>query len=259
MTALVERGVLRPMARSAGRGDRRSLMYLSRDGVRVVVYTSLAPKNFGAAVEAGDLFPSRVTFTPRSVTLSALAARRAPDRGVRPRPAQRIPQGSAGPARRGAARPAGESVGAQGRAAGGLLAIGGRVAEAVRRGMGDFPGARRRSDLCLEPLLPALQEGPAPIGRAPASEFRGMTAVWHRTGRVSDATAQELRAAAGGRSGPGLRRAAVGHACGRRGSRRRRLRSRRGTGQSTRRRRVVRHRRLVGRPARRHWLRVAIG
>lgn len=73
VTALVERGILR--ADDAQRGSRRrtAFAFLSEEGVRVMVYTSLAPRHFGATVEAGVLFPSRITLTPRSVTLSALA------------------------------------------------------------------------------------------------------------------------------------------------------------------------------------------
>lgn len=73
VTALMERGILR--SEGVQRRPRRQTarMYLSREGIRVVVYTSLAPRNFRGSVHAGDLFPSRVTYTPRSVTLSALA------------------------------------------------------------------------------------------------------------------------------------------------------------------------------------------
>jgi hypothetical protein len=71
--ALAERDIVR--CDVARRRPRRqtALPCRSRDGVRVVLYTSLAPKNFRAAVEAGELFTSRVTFAPRSVTLNALA------------------------------------------------------------------------------------------------------------------------------------------------------------------------------------------
>lgn len=72
VTALVERGVLRPQGTKRRTKRQSSVMYLSRDGVRVVLYTSLTPKSFGAAVEASDLSPNRITFTPRSVELSAL-------------------------------------------------------------------------------------------------------------------------------------------------------------------------------------------
>ncbi len=71
--ALVERGILRSDGAQRGSRRRTAFAYLSNDGVRVMVYTSLAPRHFGAAVEAGVLFPNRITFTPRSVTLSALA------------------------------------------------------------------------------------------------------------------------------------------------------------------------------------------
>lgn len=72
VTALVERGILRPNGAKRRRRKQSALMHPSRDGIRVVVYASLAPKNFGAPVEADDLFSNRVTFTPRSVTFSAL-------------------------------------------------------------------------------------------------------------------------------------------------------------------------------------------
>jgi Uncharacterised nucleotidyltransferase len=72
VTALVERGVLRPNGTKRRTKRQSSLMHLSRDGVRVVLYTSLTPRNFGAVVEASDLSPNRITFTPRSVELSAL-------------------------------------------------------------------------------------------------------------------------------------------------------------------------------------------
>jgi hypothetical protein len=72
VTALVERGVLRPHGPKRRAKRQSSLMHLSTDGVRVVFYTSLTPRNFGAAVEASDLLSSRVTFTPGSVECSAL-------------------------------------------------------------------------------------------------------------------------------------------------------------------------------------------
>src|ERR1700722_18319373 len=46
-------------------------MSVWRNGTRVVLYSALTPKNVGAAVGVSDLFPSRVTFTPRAVTISA--------------------------------------------------------------------------------------------------------------------------------------------------------------------------------------------
>ncbi len=72
VAALVDGGVLRTDGAQRRPRRRTALMYLSRDGVNVVFYTSLTPKHVGAAVEAGDLFPGRVSFTPRSVTLHAL-------------------------------------------------------------------------------------------------------------------------------------------------------------------------------------------
>jgi Uncharacterised nucleotidyltransferase len=73
VAALAEHDVVR--CDVARRRPRRqtALPCRSRDGVRVVLYNSLAPKNFRASVAAGDLFPSRVPFVPRSVTLNALA------------------------------------------------------------------------------------------------------------------------------------------------------------------------------------------
>lgn len=70
--ALAEQGILRPGGVQRRPRRQTAQMYFSREGVRLVVYTSLTPKNFGAAVEAGDLFPGRVTLTPRSVKLTAL-------------------------------------------------------------------------------------------------------------------------------------------------------------------------------------------
>ena len=69
VAALTERDILRCDA--ARRRPRRqtALPCRSRDGIRVVVYTSLAPRKFKGVVEAGDLFPGRVTFAPRKVTL----------------------------------------------------------------------------------------------------------------------------------------------------------------------------------------------
>ena len=73
VSALLERGILRADNPSARGRRRASRTYLSSDGVRIVVHTSLTPKDFGAPVEARDLFSSRVTFTPRAVPLTALA------------------------------------------------------------------------------------------------------------------------------------------------------------------------------------------
>ena len=74
VSALLECGILRADHTSA-RGKRRRVprTYLSSEDVRVVVHTSLTPRDFGAPVEARDIFSSRVTFTPRAVPLRALA------------------------------------------------------------------------------------------------------------------------------------------------------------------------------------------
>ena len=72
VSVLVEQGILRPDAAKRRLRRQSVTSYYSRDGVRVVLYTALAPKRVGAQVEAGDLFHDRVAFTPRTVTISAL-------------------------------------------------------------------------------------------------------------------------------------------------------------------------------------------
>lgn len=72
VSSLVERGVLRPSVARRWPRSKNSLVLTSREGIRVVLYTSLTPKSFGAPVEADDLLASRVRFMPRSVALSGL-------------------------------------------------------------------------------------------------------------------------------------------------------------------------------------------
>lgn len=68
---LVEQGIVNLTGTRRWRKRQPSIMLTSREGTRVVLYTSLTPKNVGAAVEMSDLIPGRVTFTPRSVTFGA--------------------------------------------------------------------------------------------------------------------------------------------------------------------------------------------
>jgi len=71
VTTLMEQGIVD--ANDAKRRAKRqtSTAFASPEGIRVVLSTSLTPKNVGATVEADDLIPSRVTFTPRSVAITA--------------------------------------------------------------------------------------------------------------------------------------------------------------------------------------------
>jgi hypothetical protein len=74
VAALMEHGVLRPDPDSTRRKKRLPRTYLSQDGINVVVYTSIVPREFGASVELNELSPHRVVYRPRAVTFRALAA-----------------------------------------------------------------------------------------------------------------------------------------------------------------------------------------
>lgn len=74
VAALMEHGVLRPDPDGTRHKKRQPRAYLSSDGVNVLVYTSIVPKEFGASVEFNDLISHRVAYRPRAVTFRALAA-----------------------------------------------------------------------------------------------------------------------------------------------------------------------------------------
>ena len=136
------------------------------------------------------------------------------------------------------------SLCAQGRTPGGLLAPGGRPGRGRTGGVGDLSRARRRPHLGLEPLVPAIREGPAPIGRVPATELRGMTKPGTDVGSPFSARATWACPWPCGRSQSATRLSASTPTK---------------PGQGARRRRLVRPRRLGRRPAARRWLRVATG